>query len=178
MKIQFEKANKKHIDTILSWLAEPHIQQFWDNSEEHKDDILNFIHGKPQNYFSGTTKYWIGSIIDEPYAFILSDTINKHQKNFLSDIHRKNISNTGNTLSLDFGIGNKKYLGKGLGAPTLLAFMNFYKNEIDTQTDTFFISPDTNNPKAIHVYSKAGFEKAGQFSPTTNYNNELMIKKI
>ncbi len=52
------------------------------------------------------------------------------------------MSQTGRTISLDFDIGNKKYLGCGLGAPTLSAFVTFYKNEVDNRADTFFIDPD------------------------------------
>jgi hypothetical protein len=57
MNIHFEKAALKHIDIIFSWLQEKHIQEFWDNSQNHKDDNLNFIYEKPQKYFAGTTKY-------------------------------------------------------------------------------------------------------------------------
>ena len=57
MNINFEKTSISDIDTIFSWLAEPHMIEFWDHSQEHKDDILNFIYNKPQTYFEGTTHY-------------------------------------------------------------------------------------------------------------------------
>jgi len=103
MKIEFEKASLKHLDTIFGWLNEPHIQEFWDNSQEHKDDILNFIHKRQQEYLSGTTNYWVGSIEGDPYAFILSDILEEDEVD-LSDIHRENMSKTGHTIILDFGI--------------------------------------------------------------------------
>ncbi len=53
MNIHFEKAALKHIDIIFIWLQEKHIQEFWDNSQNHKEDILNFIYGKPQKHFAG-----------------------------------------------------------------------------------------------------------------------------
>jgi hypothetical protein len=42
-KIHFEKASTKHQDTLFQWLNEPHMKEFWDNSQEHREDILNFI---------------------------------------------------------------------------------------------------------------------------------------
>jgi len=51
------------------------------------------------------------------------------------------MSQVGHTISLDFGIGNKKYLGCGLGAPTLSAFVTFYKDEVDNKADTFLLIP-------------------------------------
>lgn len=43
MNITFQKASTLYIDAIFIWLTEPHIMEIWDNSQEHKDDILNFI---------------------------------------------------------------------------------------------------------------------------------------
>lgn len=161
MNIIFEKASIKHQELIFSWLKEPHIVEFWDNSQEHKEDILNFIYARKQNYFYGTTMYWVGLIDNEPYCFILSDIVGYHQE--LPELHRNNLSKLGNTIVLDFGIGNKKYLGQGLAAPTLQKFVSFYQNEVDSLADTFFIDPDQNNRRAQHVYDKAGFELVGKY---------------
>ena len=55
MKIHFERVTDAHLDTIFSWLAEPHIIEFWDNTQAHKDDILNFAEGRktPSSYADG-----------------------------------------------------------------------------------------------------------------------------
>jgi hypothetical protein len=46
MKIKFEKVTGAHLYTIFSWLREPHIMEFWDNTQAHKDDIVNFTEGR------------------------------------------------------------------------------------------------------------------------------------
>lgn len=180
MNIRFEKAGVGHLETIFQWLSEPHMMDFWDNSQEHKDDIINFVHGKKQRYFYGTTKYWVGYFDNNPYCFLLSDILLPEQE--LADVQRIQMSPQGHTISLDFGIGNKEYLGKGLAAPTLEAFVRFYKESVDVLADTFFIEPATNNPRAKRVYAKAGFQEIGQFemekgafagSPTI-----LMVKRM
>jgi len=66
MNIHFEKANLSHIDIIFSWLAEPFVQEFWDNTEGHKDDILNFVHSRKEpspfvSYEQGIL--WINKIL-------------------------------------------------------------------------------------------------------------------
>ena len=43
MSINFEKANVSHVDIIFGWLSEPFVQEFSDNTQGHKDDILNFV---------------------------------------------------------------------------------------------------------------------------------------
>lgn len=161
MNIKFEKASIKYQEIIFKWLKEPHVMEFWDNSQDHKDDILNFIYNKKQNYFYGTTIYWIGLKDDEPYCFILSDIFKADQE--LSELHRKNLSKSGNTIGIDFTIGNKNFLGQGLAAPTLEKFMKFYRESVDPLANTFFIDPDENNIRAQHVYNKASFELVGEY---------------
>ena len=118
MNIKFEKLTTDLLDTVFEWLAEPHMIEFWDNTQQHKDDIMNFVYNRPQTYFAGTTKYWVGIIDDKPYSFILSDILTKGDAS-LSQTQVINMSETGHTIAIDFGIGNKDYLGKGLAAATL-----------------------------------------------------------
>jgi len=180
MNINFEKSTPLHKDTIFNWLAEPHVQEFWDNSQEHKDNILDFIHGRKQRYFYGTTQYWIASIDGQPYGFILSDILQEDQD--MSDIHKNHLSKSGHTIAIDFCIGSKNHLGKGLATLTLDTFVNFYQKSVDPQADTFFIDPEENNPRAKHVYSKAGFEQVGEFDVQSGIFksnvNHLMVRKI
>lgn len=180
MNLHFKKADSSHQALIFAWLNEPHMMEFWDNSQEHKDDIQNFIQGKKQHYFYGTTQYWVGYVNNEPFCFLLSDILEAEQD--LSDIQKKHLSKHGHTIAIDFGIGNKQFLGKGLASPTLVAFVAFYHQQIDSKADTFFIDPNQNNPRAKHVYDKAGFvwvggyeAKEGAFDKETLH---LMVKKI
>jgi RimJ/RimL family protein N-acetyltransferase len=180
--ITFEKVNFSHQSMIFKWLAEPHMQEFWDNSWEHKEDIINFINRRvtPSSYFNGIFTYWIGKIDNEPFCFILTAKVNEDDD--LPLLLRKHLSKTGTTYSLDFGIGNVAYLGKKLSAPTLKLFTEFFQNNIDLTADTFFIDPAENNPRARHVYEKAGFERVGEFEMDrgvfTGEETVLMVKRI
>lgn len=181
-KISFEKITLKDKNTIFQWLNEPHMQEFWDNSEEHKEDILNFIDGrkKPSNYFNGIFTYWIGIYDEIPFCLIMTSKVELDDE--CPPLWKEYFSKTGNTYSLDFGIGNKELLGKGLAAPTLDAFTLFFKNQIDPTADTFFIDPDENNPRAQHVYKKAGFNLVGTHEAGWNFPNKtifyLMVKEL
>lgn len=179
--IHFEKATLVHKDIIFEWLAEPHVREFWDNSQEHRDDIINFINGQKQHYFYGTTMYWVGYCDHQPFCFVLSDELSADQED-LTELHRAHFSKDGKTISLDFGIGTRDFLGKGLAAPTLMAFTKFYQGEIDSKADTFFIDPDENNPRAQHVYEKAGFKVIGKAVPQKGYfigsKSFIMVKQI
>ena len=163
MDIQFAEANSKHQKDILIWLEEPHVKEFWDNSKEHKEDIINFINGRNEasNYYDGLYTYWIALIDGQAYSLLM--TIKEDAGMDRDQIKNDYLSKIGNTYSLDYMIGNKNYYGKGLGAKTLSNFIDFFRKEIDLSSSSFFIDPDSNNQKALHVYKKAGFEYKGNF---------------
>lgn len=182
--IHFEKVQSHHKEVVLSWLEEPHMKEFWDNSQEHKDDIVNFINGRkePSSYFGGIFTYWIGSIEGTSYSFILTAEVHPNEETL--ELWKDHLSQVGKTVSIDFGIGNKDFLGKGLAAPTLVAFTKFFKDNVDPKVDTLFIDPQDNNPRAYHVYEKAGFKVVGNYERDKHYwdfngkRTYLMVKKI
>lgn len=163
MMIYFEKARFCHQKILWHWLKEPHIQEFWDNSQEHKDDILNFMNGRtqPSTYCEGLYTYWIGFVDKIPYCLIMS--LQEKPAYAMPALKKAYLSLHGNTYSIDFMIGNKDYLGKGLASKTLGAFIKFITEHYDTQAHTFFIDPDVTNSKARHVYEKAGFTYIDDF---------------
>ena len=161
--ITFKKATIAHKKIIFSWLAEPHIQEFWDNTQAHKDDILNFMDGrkKPSSYCNGKYVYWIGYTDSVPYAMLM--TLEETNEDKIGELKLSNLSKTGNTYGLDYMIGNKEYFGKGFGARTLIDFIDFFRNEFDNKADTFFVDPEIENTRAVRVYEKAGFKHVSNF---------------
>ncbi|KTD08469.1 GNAT family N-acetyltransferase [Legionella jamestowniensis] len=183
MNIFFEKANSSHVDAIFSWLKEPYVQEFWDNTQAHKDDILNFINGRtePSSYADGKYVYWIASDDGRPFAMLM--TIQETSEEDIDKIKLANLSKTGHSYSIDYMIGNTSYLGKGYGAKTLIEFINFFIKEIDPQADTFLIDPASDNPRAKHVYMKAGFEYVADFVMSGDVSgagkpHHLLIKRF
>jgi len=162
-KIHFEKASLAYKDAIFSWLDNSHVKEFWDNSPEHREDILNFMKGRtePSPYYDGMFDYWIGFIERDPYCLLMTSEV--FDEPDLPPLWKKYLSQTGKTISIDFTIGNEAYVGKGLAASTLEAFTTFFQEKVDPQADTFVIDPSQNNPRAKHVYEKAGFQPVGEF---------------
>ncbi len=175
--IYFERAGLRHEKMIFQWLDGPHIKEFWDNSPEHRKDIAIFIRGRkePTPYHDGIFTYWIGSIDDVPYCLLMTSEVLDVPN--LPEGWREYLSKSGTTCSIDFAIGNANYLGKGHAPKTLKVFTQFIKKEIDPTVDTFIIDPNQNNPKAKHVYEKAGFTIVSEFS-RNNERYYLMIKHI
>ncbi|MCH9632500.1 MAG: hypothetical protein S4CHLAM6_08360 [Chlamydiae bacterium] len=182
-KIIFEQATSAHKEVIFSWLQEPHVQEFWDNTQDHKEDILNFLEGRtrPSTYCDGKYIYWIAHACGKPYAMLM--TIQETIKDDIGELKHSHLSKTGNTYGLDYMIGNIRYFGKGYGAQTLVEFIEFFRNEFDEKADTFFIDPMIDNPRAKRVYEKAGFKHIADFIMGGDCSglkkpHHLLIKKL
>lgn len=183
MNLHFEKANASHIDKIFGWLAQPYVQEFWDNTQGHKDDILNFIDGRiePSTYADGKYVYWIASDDGHPFAMLM--TIQEMPEDHMDDIKLMHLSKTGHTYGIDYMIGDQNYFGKGLGAKTLSEFIDFFRREVEASADIFLIDPASDNPRAKHVYMKAGFDHIADFVMSGDVSgagkeHHLLIKRF
>jgi len=182
MNIRFQKASLDYYKQILQWLDEPHVKEFWDNSIEHRQDIRIFMEGRKDYspYWDGMFDYWMGFVDGELFCLLMTSLISSTQTD-LPESWKAQLSKQGKTFSIDFMIGNKKYLGQGLGGVTLDRFCRFL-HEGDQSIDTFIIDPAVNNPKAKRVYEKAGFNVIETFtrdSPNTkNVEHFLMVKSV
>ena len=169
-----------HLTLVTTWLDAPHMRETWDNSPAHREDIRCFAHGRkePSSYFGGIFTYWIGHVDGTPHALILTARV-KHDDD-LPPLWKENLQEDTPTFSIDFGIGEASLLGQGHACPTLTAFMNFFA--VHHTVGAFFIDPSTRNPKASHVYGKAGFEVVGTFQPNSGAflgdETHLMIKRL
>lgn len=163
MNISFKKVGLEQVAIILSWLTQPHVQEFWDTTQAHKDDIVLFAQGRPSpsSYCDGLYNYYIGYVDEQPHALVMF--IKEKEEYDIEEIKKQHLSKTGSTYSLDYMIGNPDFLGKGFGAKTLEAFLKYMRTELDPSADTFFIDPEATNTRAKHVYEKAGFVHVGDF---------------
>lgn len=181
--ITFEKVNHEHKEIIFSWLEEPHVKEFWDNTPEHKEDIINFIDGRktPSTYCSGKYIYWIAKDNNQPFAMLMTILETKYED--IGELKLANLSKTGHTYGIDYMIGNKNFFGKGYGARTLIDFINFIPKNLDPKADTFLIDPANDNPRAKHIYMKAGFDHIADFVMNGDCSgagklHHLLIKKL
>ena len=110
----FEKATLPYHHTILQWLDANHVKEFWDNTPEHRQDILLFMQGRnePSPYANGIFTYWIGFADQDPYCLVMTSEMFDDAD--LPSYYKKCISKTGKTCSIDFMIGNENYFGKDL----------------------------------------------------------------
>ena len=153
--ISFRKAGQGDSDTLLAWLGEPHVHEFWDLSDDGRANMLNYLQGT-KNVFD----YWIGDIDGVPFCQVMTSDARDGEPRHLTPF----ISPCGETWTMDFMIGDPTYVGHGLAVPTLAAFAEFAKLE-EPRVASLLIDPMATNTRAIHVYEKAGYRKVNKFVP-------------
>jgi RimJ/RimL family protein N-acetyltransferase len=198
LKTIFEKLGPRHTGAVFRWLDEPRVQEFWDNTQAHRDDILLFAEGrkKPSAYFEGQYAYWVASAPRpgsesmlpsgisspaEPFALVMS--IRETPQDDIGPLKLRHLSQSGHTYSLDFMIGSRHFAGRGYAVETLRAFTNWFQESVDPQADTFLMDPVQHNPRARHVYEKAGFRYVGGFLMTgdcsgTGQQHDLLVRHL
>lgn len=178
----FEKATLQYKEKVLNWLDKPYVKEFWDNSDAYRLDLDIFMAGRKiqSPYFDGIFDYWIGLNDGEPFCLMMSNQVSGDDD--IPDLWKSHLSKLGHTVSLDFMIGEEKFLGKGFAAKAINEFILFYRSMIDVKADMFLIDPDSSNQKALRAYENAGFIRAGDFLAVTGVyeGNEttLMTKRI
>lgn len=163
MIFNFNPINKDSRNLVHQWLQEPHVSEWFygdglKNTLKHLDE---FLAGE------SLAQYWIGYDSDRPIAFFITSNVNKP-----TDELTKWCVDNGATITLDMFIGDKSYLGKGLAAPLIKAFLSSRFPEVKE----VLIDPEASNTKAIHVYSKAGFKKIGEFIPSHSLHPHIMMR--
>ncbi|MBA4749459.1 MAG: GNAT family N-acetyltransferase [Alphaproteobacteria bacterium] len=145
------------------------MKAVWDNSPAHKQDIVTFMQGRkePSSYLNGVLTYWVGSHLDVPFSFLITAPLT--QDDTIPDVWKHHLCTHGRSYSIDFGIGNKDFLGRGLATPLLEAFVSFFKEEVDRCLAQFFIEPHVQTAQIKRIHQKAGFH----FISVSNEGNEV-----
>lgn len=157
--ISFHLATLKDRSMIKEWWTKPHVMEFWDNSPEMWQNVENYFLGKKEIF-----DYWIGFYDQEPFALLMTSELEKNLP--ADDPYAKWVEPEGLTITIDFMIGNENYMGKKLSYITLNKFAYFMKEK---GARAVIIDPAATNPRAVHVYQKAGFDIVDTFDRNKGY---------
>lgn len=159
MKISFIALTYSDFPLLLKWLGTPHVKAWYDQEITHNEES---VEAKYSNYVnSNQIKAYIIHIDDKPIGYI--QIYNAYD--FLRDKPLEHLPES--LRAIDFYIGEEEYLGKGIGAKILKAF-------VTTEFEYIFVDPDINNIAAIKTYENAGFKKIKEHLDT---NEIWMIKE-
>jgi aminoglycoside 6'-N-acetyltransferase len=169
MEISITPLCSDHFLLLLKWLESPHVKKWWDNDISWTETK---IHEKYESYVDGyeILKLEDGSTIKKTiHPFIIKvdglpigyiQYYNKHD--FPSHHHYSSSCLPQNCASFDIYIGEKEYIGHGIGQKTLRLLLPLM---IKDQYMFIFADPERKNIQAIKCYQKVGFRKM-EFQPS------------
>lgn len=150
---RFETLRPEQEELVKKWLAQDYVAAHFYGSglDITLESMKKFLSGE-ETIFT----HWIGYVDEMPFAFLMTSTVDPKEEFF-----GKYLSANSKAITLDLLIGNQEYLGKGLCAPMIRAFIA----QQHPQVTDVFIDPAASNAKAVHVYAKAGFKKVEDYLP-------------
>ncbi|MCW5589130.1 MAG: GNAT family N-acetyltransferase [Legionellales bacterium] len=170
-KFYFYPINSEYQKIILTWFNEDHVKEFY-----YGEGLQNTLHNI-ELYCQGIRHngryafdHWIAYLEDKPLGFLMTSPV-MGPYDSKDDVNKWYIEGK-KIVTLDLLIGPKEFIGKGLAHKMIQAFI--LDKFVDA--DFFLIDPALSNPKAIHVYEKAGFKKLTEFCPAYDPVPHLMMR--
>lgn len=149
-RISFTPLCEEHFALIHTWFNEPHVKSFYSlrtwTIDEVRQKLTPYIQGV------GGMECYIISIDKTPVGYIQCYPVKEHpwdNQNLVEEVIQ-------NSAGMDFFIGEKKFIGKGLGYQILEAFL---KNYIWTRYKYCLVDPDIRNDISLRLFKKCGFHK-------------------
>ncbi|QBS12896.1 GNAT family N-acetyltransferase [Legionella geestiana] len=164
----FYKVENRHKSIIHGWFGQDYIREFYygDGLQNTLNNLELYCQGIRHNG-RYAFDHWIAFFDKEPLGFLMTSPVDDSDDELCTWCEKgKKIS------TLDLLIGNQQFLGQGLAAPMIQAFI------LDKCQDYDFIiiDPEKANERAIHVYEKVGFSVVGEYSPDYNPVPHVMMR--
>lgn len=163
MTFQFRKLTARDIPQLARWLREPHVAEFWQESDNEADLHRKFITELPGR---GVEAFVI-VYENQPIGFIQRYEAAKVGGGWWPGV-------APGVFGIDQFIGENDFINRGFGT----ALVRQFTSEIFAKSSVTKIitDPDPKNLRAIRAYEKAGFVKDAEI--TTPGGAALLMSRL
>ncbi len=163
----FELLKKEQVGMVLEWFKQEHVAQFWNGVglQNTLKSIETFVSGKETSFH-----IWIAYEQQIPFAYLKTARIDLEK----DPLYAQYCDVEAIAITLDLFIGDTRYLGKGLAH---IMIQELLQQKFLHASD-IFIDPAVDNPRAIHVYEKAGFKKLEEFIPEWDPTTRCLLMRM
>lgn len=147
--ISFKKLSVQDIPLIHKWLNTPHVHAWYEKDRENPYEVVEEEYEK---YITGEDKMdgYIVFIEDQAIGYIQSYKIWDYPE------FGEALGYDKSTAAIDIFIGEKEFIGRGLGSVIIKKFLKEIVFE-EKGVTVCLIDPEPENKRAIKSYEKAGF---------------------
>ena len=147
-EFSFPAVGPGHYRLLRSWLAEPHMRQWWGDPDIEFGFIRDMVEGRD------TTRPFVIEVDGEAVGYIQYWFIGHHQNEAWIRDNPWLAELPSDAVGVDLSIGVAALLSQGIGSAALRAFAD---RLLADGHETIVIDPDPENTRAVRAYEKAGF---------------------
>ena len=147
-RIGFTPVTPEHYDLLGTWLAAPHVLEWWGDPEEELGHVRDMVDRRD------TTRPFLILLDGAPVGYIQHWFIGHHQNEQWTIDNPWLLELPPETVGVDLFIGDPARLSRGIGSTALTAFVGMLR---ELGHRTIVIDPDPANVRAVRAYGKAGF---------------------
>jgi len=172
-KFIFRPLSFSDIPLMYNWFNQPHVQKFYSLRQWTEKEVLE----KLKLYITGE-KPVSGFIV-----LMGKDSIGYVQQYKISEQYEasdyswldQNLSQTvvNNAAGMDLFIGDKKFMGKGIGSEIIKAFI---ESKMWSQYQYCVVDPDIRNISAIKCYEKLNFQDHAVIDTENELGQSVKLK--
>lgn len=143
---------------LATWLALPHMRQWWGDPDEELGFIRDMVEGRD------SSRPFLIMLGDRPVGYIQYWFIGHHQNAQWASDNPWLMELPDEAIGVDLSIGEPELLSAGIGSTALRGFVALLRRE---GHETIIIDPDPRNLRAVRAYQKAGFRPIAHLSGRT-----------
>jgi RimJ/RimL family protein N-acetyltransferase len=146
--IGFRPATADDYPLLETWLAQPHMRQWWGDRDEELGFIRDMVEGRD------STRPFLITLEGRPVGYIQYWFIGDHQNAKWVKDNPWLMELPEAAVGVDLSIGEPDLLSAGIGSAALRGFVAMLRHD---GHQTIVIDPDPQNLRAVRAYKKAGF---------------------
>lgn len=154
---------EKHTELLEGWLHLPHVARWWIDPVNQLTICLKREHA--------TSGHRLIAVEDVPVGYIRWEPLNATDLAPWVDVDVPD-----HVIDLDIFIGDKDYIGRGVG-PESLRLLEHHLIE-NSNTRILMLAVSVQNTSAIRAYQKTGFSKVVEFDGGKYGPSQLMSRTL
>jgi aminoglycoside 6'-N-acetyltransferase len=151
IELSFQPLKEADFPLMLHWLNEPHVSQWWGREISTIDHVRSKYAPRVAGIEPGW--YYIFSVAEEPVGYIQCYWL----KDYPEYGDQLGIVIGDKTAMFDIFIGERMWIGRGIGTQVLRQFLKQYIFG-RMQAQNCIVGPEETNAAAIKAYAKAGMK--------------------
>lgn len=175
-RIDLRAMSRGDLPGLAGWLQRPHVQQWWHHDGDPSVEAVTDRYG-PRVDGTTPTRMWVVEVNGRSVGFVQDYRIADYPDFAL-------LTPVPDAIGFDYAIGEPEWVGRGLGARIVWAWMLKARRRFPEAT-AFFAAPDRRNEASLRVLDKAGFERGVWFdepqrdgSTSTSVGCTLDVRRV